>query len=293
MPKFLLFLAPDDGGQAGGGGSLDSAAASASAEVSSSPSTTEQSSQSVKTAPARKTVQNVAPKVEESWLDLEDEKGKKLSFKSKDDFLREHKNFMMLQSDYTRKRQADEEARKKWESERDMTMKEIMQQKQRYDEYNKFLKENPHIYKKLEELKRQGTTPDVAVMKAQSYVDEKYQELQNKLSEFEKREQEREKAEQRKRIFESLKGKYQDFDADRIEKEFSFIDPSNPEHIYETLYYAMKGKMNPAQLERKLAESQQQKQQARLLSGGGSSTSSPNKSFKSLDDALAAAMSEV
>lgn len=277
MPKFLIMLAPDDG-QAGGE-SFETAASEATSDTFGA---TEQS-------------ETTRPQAEvaENWLDIEDEGGKKHSFKSRDEFLKQYKNMMMLQSDYTRKRQADSESKKQWEQERDSTMKEIMQHKTRYDDYNKFLKENPHIHKQLMDLRKKGTTPDVAVMKAQAYADEKYAELQKKLDEFENKDKEREKQTRREKTIANLKSRYEDFDSEHLDKEFSYIDPQNPEHIYEVLYHAMKGKMNPADLERKFAQSAEQKKKARLMPGGSGAKPSSDKAFGNLDDAVAAALNEM
>lgn len=257
-----IFLAPTDaGGQ-------DQPTPSAPAEVESQ---------------AGQAPENTEPVQSKPFFEIEDEKGKKYSFKTPEELSAAWKQSGMLRSDYDRKRQAEAAERRKWEAERDAKMKEFEELDRRYQSFNRFLKERPDVYRMLEQAMSRPISPDGIVQRAQSYADEKASEIQKKLEELEAWKRQQELAAEKARVFEGMKKRFEDFDEKAIEEQLASLGEPSLEGLVELLYYSGRGRMSPAEIERKLAERQAIKQQGRMMPGSGSAPA--EKTASSLDEA--------
>lgn len=233
------------------------------------------------------------------FFEIEDEKGKKYVFNSPDELKEKFKDFGMLRSDYTRKTQSHAEAVKEFERMKQEHEEykrreagEILKLRERYDKYEKKLKENPHIARQLKTLMEKGTTGDVAVEKARAYVDEKLQELQGELEEHKKWRKQREMSEYQNRIFDGMKQKYPDFSQEQIQAVMQTVDPSNLESLVELVYHASRGRSQGPAQQARMAEAQQRKQAARVMPGNGAPVmEQPN--LDSLDEARELAMRDL
>lgn len=286
-----IFFAPDDGGQGGGGlggepaistdGSFDDAATAAVAGDS-IPVDNGQSHE------------ELAPPA--AFFEIEDEKGKKYSFANADELKQKFHEFGMLRSDYSRKTEETARERERLQSEKERIqsmLNEVMGHKSRYDKYEQFFKSNPHIFRRLQEEMKKGTTGDVAVEKARGYVDERTRQLEEKLQAIERREQERQFIEAKSKLKEQMKKRYPDFDADRIEKLMSEVDPSDMGSLMELMYHAWKGYGMTPEQQARVAEAQRQKQQSRMIPGSGVAPARGVTPADSLDAAREAAMRDL
>jgi hypothetical protein len=230
---------------------------------------------------------------QESWLDLTDESGQKKSFRSKDDFLKEFKNMGMLRSDYTRKTQEFARQREDWEKSRAETDKAHKEASARFEKYNQFLKGRPDIYRQLEAAMKKGLSTDDATEVARTYADEKYSELNKKLEELQNWKSERERNEEKRRLYDSFKSRFEDFNEESVEEGLKTLSSSDPEAILELLYHASKGRNppNPLEMQRKIVEGIEAKKGARVLPGGPSAK--PMTDYRSFDEAEEAALRDL
>jgi hypothetical protein len=226
-----------------------------------------------------------------TFLDLDDEKGARKSYRTKDEFLKDWKNMGMMRSDYTRKtaeiakaREDHERQKTEWDSKR-------QEESSKFDKYNQFLRNNPDIYRQLQEAVKNGPSPRGALDGARQYADEKYAELEKKLSEMEGWKKNREQEEAKRKLYDSFKAKYEDFDEPSIEDALKVLSEGDSEAILDLLYHSIKGRgaPNPLEVEKKIVDRIQAKGSARILPGNGPAPKAPG-SYKSMDEAEQAAL---
>jgi hypothetical protein len=226
-----------------------------------------------------------------TFLDLDDEKGARKSYRTKDEFLKDWKNMGMMRSDYTRKtaeiakaREDHERQKTEWDSKR-------QEESSKFDKYNQFLRNNPDIYRQLQEAVKNGPSPRGALDGARQYADEKYAELEKKLSDMEGWKKNREQEEAKRKLYDSFKAKYEDFDEPSIEDALKVLSEGDSEAILDLLYHSIKGRgaPNPLEVEKKIVDRIQAKGSARILPGNGPAPKAPG-SYKSMDEAEQAAL---
>lgn len=172
-------------------------------------------------------------------------------------------HFEKRTSELTAKEQAMQQAYAKW---------------QRIDEA---MSKNPQvaerIQKAFEEARRTPGSPDL-----DKILEDRLKPVQEKLSKYEEAEQRREQEALRRQVLEGLRGDYEDFDESAINGELNRLqsvgqDPvSQQKALYELLYYAMKGKQTPAQVERKFAEQASKKRPPSVTSTSGRGKQEPD-----------------
>jgi len=276
-----LFFAPDDGGNGGG---MSDGGISPEVSIGSEAGALESSEQPGGTPLAEP---NASPSPFFTW---EDEAGKKHEFHTPEDLKKAYGKGWLLQSDYTRKTQSLAKEREQMQA----MQKRIQELDQRHASYDKFLKENPHIFRMLKEAKEKGTTGDVAVEKSQALIQEMKEELQKQIDEVKEWKAQKEFTAHRDTIYDGLKQRFPDFSRERIQTVMNDIDPTDIGSLAELLYYADKGRsLSSADQRARMAESQSRKQQARVMPGGGAATVVQKTSSESLDDARDLAMREI
>ncbi|MHB9152951.1 MAG: hypothetical protein ACYC2S_09860 [Spirochaetales bacterium] len=225
------------------------------------------------------------------FLDLDDEKGVKKSYRTKDEFLKDWKNMGMMRSDYTRKtaeiaklREEHERQRAEWDSKR-------QEESSKYEKYNQFLRNNPDIYRQLQEAVKNGPSTRGVLDGARQYADEKYAELEKKLSEMEGWKKGREQEEAKRKLYDSFKAKYEDFDETSVEDSLKVLSEGDSEAILDLLYHSIKGRASasPLEVEKRIVDRIQAKGSARILPGNGPVPKAPG-SYKSMDEAEQAAL---
>jgi hypothetical protein len=226
-----------------------------------------------------------------TFLDLEDEKGVKKAYRTKDDFLKEWKNMGMMRSDYTRKtaeiaklREEHERQKTEWDSKR-------KEESSKFDKYNQFLRDNPDIYRQLQEAVKNGPSTRGVLDGARQYADEKYAALEKKLQDMEGWKKGREQEEAKRKLFDSFKAKYEDFDEPSIEDALKVLSEGDSEAILDLLYHSIKGRgqESPLEVEKRIVDRIQAKGSARVLPGNGPVPKAP-QAYKSLDEAEQAAL---
>jgi hypothetical protein len=245
-------------------------------------------------APVETTESTQGPEIQDTqqeapFFEAEDEKGKKYTWKTRDEFAEAWKQSGMLRSDYSRKTMSLAEERKKWEQEREQQMSELMKNRERYDKFNSFLKQNPHIFQKLEAEMKKGNTPDAVEARVQQILEEKTKDLSERLSKYEEAEKQRERERLENAAYERITKKYPDFDREKVKQLQEGYD-GQYETLLDLLYHANRS-MSGSVME-KQAERQEQKREAKLVPGGRASAQSPPK-FASLEEAHAQALRDL
>lgn len=226
-----------------------------------------------------------------TFLEIADEKGIKKSWRTRDEFLKDWKNMGMLRSDYSRKTDEIARIRKEHESKVSEWERQRQETESKFKKYNDFLSKNPHVYKQLEDALKGGLPPEAALDSARSYADEKYSELQKRLEELDGWKRSREQEESKRKLYDSFKERYEDFDETATEDLLKVLSEGDSESILELLYHAHKGRSmpSPVEAEKKIVDRIQAKGAARVLPGNGPKASAPIQ-YKSLADAEAAAL---
>lgn len=212
----------------------------------------------------------------------------KIEAKSKEDLDRVFKEHYLRTQDYTRKTQTLAEFRKQVEKEKaDMAkQREDLERKAReYTDYDWMIKNRPDVYKQLQKYVSAPPSPDVAVERATKYADEKYGALEKEIEEMKKWREEQELQRQRSELVGRLRGEFPDYpDDSALDEILGELGSGDLEKVLRFAYHAHKGRQNPLEVERKLAEGQKQKAGAKLMPPSGS-TVEPKKTYKSLDEA--------
>lgn len=226
-----------------------------------------------------------------TFLDLDDEKGARKSYRTKDEFLKDWKNMGMMRSDYTRKTADIAKLREDHEKQKTEWEKQRQEESSKYEKYNQFLRNNPDIYRQLQEAVKNGPTTRGVLDGARQYADEKYAELEKKLEDMEGWKKGREQEEAKRKLYDSFKTKYEDFDEPSIEDALKILSEGDSEAILDLLYHSIKGRgaQSPLEVEKRIVDRIQAKGSARVLPGNGPVPKAPG-SYKSLDEAEQAAL---
>jgi hypothetical protein len=203
----------------------------------------------------------------------------------------------MQESDYTQKTQTLAEDRRRFLSEQDEYRRRTAQEdevtkklRERYEKHDAAMKRRPNIAKQLDDLASQPSSPDEGFQRATGYVDEKYQELEKRLSSFEDSRKREQLEHQRDEVYTRLQGKYTDFDKEAVNKVLDTLEEGNLEPLLDIAFRASRYAQEPG-VEERVVEKLQRKQAAKLPTGGGA-PKSPSPASLDPKAAYDAAMSE-
>ena len=221
--------------------------------------------------------------------------GKKETFASREDLDRAWRESYLRRSDYTRKTQEVGNQRKQLDQERkefEEQLKAIQEQKKKYDTYSERLKNRPDVARRLEELASGVANPHDLLQVSKGYADEKVSALEKQLQELVK-EREAEKFDRTmEETYRKLETEYEDFDRKSVEDLLQELSGGNVEALSRMAYFASRGMLSPAQVEQKLATAREKKK-ASGMPKSGSTPQSKGKNYKSVDEALEAALRDV
>lgn len=195
------------------------------------------------------------------------ESKEKLTFKNKGELADHLRHSSMFRSDYEKQVSKVSERAKYLEDQ----IKRYEQQQQALMEspamkYHKFLQERPDVAERLaKELKGSQPKPDL-----DKVLEEKLKPFQSKIQEYERIEQERREEAQRQKAIARLKERYGDVDEGIFQQEINRLrgvpDQDREYALMELLYHANRGRMSPAELERKAAQSATKKRNPSVTS---------------------------
>ena len=228
----------------------------------------------------------------------EDDEGTKTDFKDANelnDFIRRGG---MMRKAFTQKTQGLADERRTYEANKarqDAEYTTFLQSKQENDKINKSLESlPPEVFARLKQgiqnqPRKQARDPEVDQMLKDFKSNQKDRELEN---------QQRADNATREKAFESLSKSYDDFDKESVMAMVKGLEdvPQDDQMrtFMELLYQAGKGRMTPAEVEKKIAHNLENK--SRLSTPMGSTKGAPNKGtpgFTTLNEARDAAMKDL
>ena len=214
--------------------------------------------------------------------------GKPEVYATRDELEKAYKDSFMRTSDYTRKTQEvakqrleHEKQRKEFEEQQKMFSKT----KAQYDEWDRLLKSRPQVAKQLMQMGQSPAAPGEVFERAQSYADEKYQELKGQLEALQKeREAERFQRELDANM-QTLSGEFKDFDRDAVMGLLNEVSNGDTATLLKQLYFAHKGSRSPVEAEKRVLEGIEKKRQAGITPSLKGTLPSNGKQPKSIKEA--------
>lgn len=222
--------------------------------------------------------------------------GKPEVYATKDDLAKAYKDSYMRTSDYTRKTQ--EVARIRAEHEKAVKdfqeqQKLFMKTKAQYDEWDRLLKSRPQVARQLAQLGQSPAAPGEVYERAQSYADEKYKALEEKLASIE---QEREKERFQRELdgaMQNLSGEFQDFDRDAVMGLLGEVSNGDTSTLLRHLYFASKGQKSPVEAQKKVLEGIERKRQAGIIPSSKVAPPSNGRAPKTIKEARLQALANL
>ena len=196
-------------------------------------------------------------------------------FTTREDLEKGFKDSNMMRSDYTKKTQDVANQRKQAESQRqrlDGMMDDVRKKQEEYEKLDSFIKTRPDVYRQLNDLMQKPADGNVALERAQGYVDEKNSALDVRLKEFEDWKKESELEKEKAATFKELQETYPDFDSEAVEEALRTLSEGGMKDLYASLYHSGKGK-DPVALEQRAAKAAEAKAKAKVLPVGSQSKS--------------------
>lgn len=226
------------------------------------------------------------PEEQEPFFTL-GEGDKQQVFNTRDELEQALKTKYVPRDVFTKKTQSLAEERKKLKAEQEAKQKELEERKKRleqeYGKFDSFIKNRPDVYKELKKRVSAPPDPSVAFEKSKEYVDSVKEELRGELEEFKQWKQQQEAERQKSEVYNRLAERYEDFDKEQIEDLVKDLSSENDiEKLYETLYFAQKGRSAPKEVEKQVAENQRRKRSAGTMPPGGASKG--KETYGSLDE---------
>lgn len=219
-----------------------------------------------------------------------------LTFKTQDDLKAHLDKSINFESDYTKKSQAREaEYRQKMQEieQRDAELKKSREdweknEKAKYDKYNEILSTRPSVAKMLADAVDKPVTPNEVHQRAQSYTDEKYKGLEERLDAYDREKEESKLESERDKIYSELEQTYPDI-RDVSAKALAKLDGNDMRQLIELVYKA--DKYDPQGIREEVEHDIAKKSSAKMMPSGGGPPA-PKKGSTDLKTAHAEALEE-
>ena len=207
--------------------------------------------------------------------------GEKVSYATKEELAAGYKDSYFRTKDYTRKSQENARYRKQYEDrmkELDDREKSHKEREREWEQRDKFIKSRPDVYKQIGQLMQRPASPE-------EFVNEKYSALEKEIEDMKSWRKEQELNRETDALFSQMQGKYEDFDPDMVREQINLLSESGLDSLVETIYYANKGRVSPAQMQQKVAENLAKKKKAAVMPGKGAPVPIPEDVPDSIDAA--------
>ena len=203
------------------------------------------------------------------------EDGKTQSWKTPDELNDFIKKSGMFQADYTKKSQQRESEYRKRMQELDKRDQDWKKQKEdwekgekaKYDRYNEALSKRPHIAQQLAWLVDQPTSPDEVYDRSRSYADERYSNLEQKLTAVEQQLAEERLEKERDKYFAELEEEIPGFDRNQVMEALQSMDAGDMKSLMATIWKA--NQYNPVEMQAKIEQNIAKKKDAKMVPAGG------------------------
>lgn len=231
-----------------------------------------------------------------AFFEYDSPDGEKMSFKDAEALKEAFGKSFMRQKDYTGKTTAlsqESERVKAREKELEKQAEDLKGIGSQYKKFKAFMEARPDAYRKFKQMVESPPSPEEAFNRSQSYTDGQLKEIKGMLDEMKQYRADQEFNTQKQAIYNELKGKYPDFDSGTVEKVLGGLT-DDPKALLELAYFSQRGRQDPVEMERRLAEAQEKKRQQTTGVITGSGKPVKGKDFNGdIDDARRAAHEEV
>ena len=181
----------------------------------------------------------------------------------------------MFQKDYTQKSQKREKEYQQRMAEVQKEREEFKKQREdweknekaKYDRYNQVLSTRPNIQRMLADAVSKPTSPDEIFERSQSYADQKYQSLEQRLAQFEQRLEEEKLEKERDAKFAELEQEIPGFDRNVVTEALQQLDAGDMKSLMAMIYKSHK--YNPVEMQQDAEEKIVAKAGAKMVPGGG------------------------
>ena len=206
------------------------------------------------------------------------EDGTEQKWKSPDELNEFIKKSGMFQKDYTQKSQKREQEYRQRMAEVQKEREEFKKQREdweknekaKYDRYNQVLSTRPNIQRMLADAVNKPTSPDEIFERSQSYADQKYQTLEQKIAALEQEREEERLSKERDAKFEELEKEIPGFDRNVVTESLQQLDAGDMKSLMAMIYKS--SKYNPVEMQQDVEEMIAAKSGAKMVPGGGGPT---------------------
>jgi len=203
------------------------------------------------------------------------EDGTEQKWKSPDELNEFIKKSGMFQKDYTQKSQKREQEYRQRMAEVQKEREEFKKQREdweknekaKYDRYNQVLSTRPNIQRMLADAVNKPTSPDEIFERSQSYADQKYQTLEQKIAALEQEREEERLSKERDAKFEELEKEIPGFDRNVVTESLQQLDAGDMKSLMAMIYKS--SKYNPVEMQQDVEEMIAAKSGAKMVPGGG------------------------
>jgi hypothetical protein len=217
------------------------------------------------------------------------------TFNTREELEKAWKDSYQRRDDYTRKSQANAQLRKaleQREKEFEQRIKDHETKAQEFAKYDNFIAQRPDVYGQLQQMMNKPPSPEVAYQRAESLVNDKTGEIEERLAAFEEwkkqQEIEREKTDVYSRLSEEIEG----FDRDAVEKRFASLADSDLETLCRTLHYAGIGEQSPLKVEQDITNKLKKKGGVKTASPKGAPTAPSDRVGNNIESARVQALKD-
>jgi len=203
------------------------------------------------------------------------EDGTEQKWKSPDELNEFIKKSGMFQKDYTQKSQKREQEYRQRMAEVQKEREEFKKQREdweknekaKYDRYNQVLSTRPNIQRMLADAVNKPTSPDEIFERSQSYADQKYQTLEQKIAALEQEREEERLSKERDAKFAELEKEIPGFDRNVVTESLQQLDAGDMKSLMAMIYKS--SKYNPVEMQQDVEEMIAAKSGAKMVPGGG------------------------
>ena len=230
--------------------------------------------------------------IEPSFHEYTGDDGTVTKFKDGDELNKYIKDNAWTSRDYTQKSQRNAAEHKQrmtaLEAEYKKRNDDLTSRNQRYDTWDQMLKTRPNIAKQLERMAGQPASANEIAQRGQSYTDQRYQELADRLDARDAQDREAALNTEREGIYDRLGQKYPGFDKEKVSAAVAQLDGDNLEPLIEMIWKA--SSYDPVGMQENIEADMQAKQGARMMRSGGAPSPNRKSAPKDLKSAREQAM---
>ena len=221
--------------------------------------------------------------------------GEKQSYKSPEDLAEAMKKSFFMQSDYTRKTtelKSNSERIRQREQELETLAKQLNETGNEYKKFKEFMNARPDTFAKFKSMVESPPSPEESFNRSRSYTNDQIEEIKKTMEELKTWKQDQEFDRQKTTIYDEMRSQYSDFNSEEVEGLLTKLGQNDPKGLIETAYFALKGRLDPVEMERRVAEAAEKKRRENAGITPGSGRPAPKQEFGSVEEGREAALRE-